>query len=624
MNLQRVWHALCDSTQRESKDQSMIAQPVAYVPPEIKAPSAPPQQGGAAVGTFIDHLVSTSTSFSTANSFVSSTALGTSLPLRKLTAKNDNASGNPAPSQNQANAQPTSTQPSTQAPTNSNTSANNTTAGKPNAVGAQGNTAVVALPALAATTTVGQVQLAAALGTGTTVTLGAPAQTNLAGQFSLTAGAATNQTPADPTNASPTPLANIAANQPNLPAALLAQTTGGTNSRPLNQLQGLGAGNSTAAQAADAALSATTQLGSSPAANQSSAQQLAVSANQLATANNAVSNPGSVQVTASNLTQSGVATATTAQGSATPAVDTPTPPGAAEVNARVVAGATTLIAQSNAAPTNTAKDLVQSNATNAGAIPQASTLTTVPFDKAHAASTNSSSAPGASDAAISTSSPATPENQIANTRDLTAGLARPPASRDPSPDADADKSKQFGAALADGTSAAPNAANATANPAQPAVSTDTQTANATDTSVRQVALIPAGEQVAVHLKQAAANGTNEIQIQLKPASLGTIDVKLNVNHDGRLTAVISADRSDTLNLLKQDSGSLQQALRDAGFSADSGSLSFNLRSDAQAFAQNASPQANAISAADRVGEDVPVKIAAYAPRQTSGTIDIQA
>lgn len=602
----------------------MIAQPVAYVQPEIKAPSAQLQQGGAAVGTFIDHLVSTSSSFSTANSFVSSTALGTSLPLRKLTAKNDNASGNPAPSQNQPNPQPTTTQPGNQAPTNSNTSTNNTTAGKPNAVGASGNAAVVPLPALAATTTVGQVQLAATLGTGTTIQLGAAAQTNLPNQFSLTAGAANNQTPTVPTNASPTALANSAANQANLPAALLAQATGATNRSPLNQPQGLGAAKSATVQAADAAASAANPFGTSPTANQSSAPGPAVNANQLATANNAGGGQGSVQVTASNLTQSGVASATASPGSATPAVGTPTPPGAAEVNARVVAGATTLIAQSNAVSANTAKDLLQSNATNAGTIPQASTLTTVPLDKAHAALTNSSGAPGASDAAASTGSAATPENQTANTRDLTAGLARPPASRDASPDANEDKSKQFVAALADGTSAVPNAANATSNPAQPAVSTGTQTANATDTSVRQVAVIPAGEQVAVQLKQAAANGTNEIQIQLKPASLGTIDVKLNVNHDGRLTAVISADRSDTLNLLKQDSGNLQQALRDAGFSADSGSLSFNLRSDAQAFAQNTPPQANTISSADQVGEDVPVKIAAYAPRQTSGTIDIQA
>jgi flagellar hook-length control protein FliK len=98
--------------------------------------------------------------------------------------------------------------------------------------------------------------------------------------------------------------------------------------------------------------------------------------------------------------------------------------------------------------------------------------------------------------------------------------------------------------------------------------------------------VPVGEQVAINLKQALNADNNEIRIQLKPASLGTIDVKLNVGQDGRINAVISADRSDTLNMLKQDSGTLQQALRDAGLNADSSSLSFNLRGDGQAFAQS--------------------------------------
>jgi hypothetical protein len=100
--------------------------------------------------------------------------------------------------------------------------------------------------------------------------------------------------------------------------------------------------------------------------------------------------------------------------------------------------------------------------------------------------------------------------------------------------------------------------------------------------------VPVGEQVALSLKQALATDNNEIRIQLKPASLGTIDVKLNLTQDGRVSAVISADHSDTLNMLKQDSGTLQQSLRDAGLNADSNSLSFNLRGDAQSFAQNSS------------------------------------
>jgi flagellar hook-length control protein FliK len=151
----------------------------------------------------------------------------------------------------------------------------------------------------------------------------------------------------------------------------------------------------------------------------------------------------------------------------------------------------------------------------------------------------------------------------------------------------------------DGSSSPSQAADAatqtTNDPSTPSASLLTQP-NAPQTTPAQIdaathtaaPYVPVGEQVAINLKQALNADNNEIRIQLKPASLGTIDVKLNVGQDGRINAVISADRSDTLNMLKQDSGTLQQALKDAGLNADSSSLSFNLNSNAQSFAQNSS------------------------------------
>jgi flagellar hook-length control protein FliK len=137
---------------------------------------------------------------------------------------------------------------------------------------------------------------------------------------------------------------------------------------------------------------------------------------------------------------------------------------------------------------------------------------------------------------------------------------------------------------------------------------------------------PIAEQVAINVKQAIAIGTDQIQIQLKPASLGAIDVKLNVGHDGRVTAVISTDRSDTLNLLKQDSSGLQQALRNAGLQADNGSLSFNLRSDGQAY-QQGSPQGGGGGGGGRArmnfAVDVPsIGVAAPITRRHAGNLDI--
>jgi flagellar hook-length control protein FliK len=133
------------------------------------------------------------------------------------------------------------------------------------------------------------------------------------------------------------------------------------------------------------------------------------------------------------------------------------------------------------------------------------------------------------------------------------------------------------------------------------------------------------EQVAINLHQAIKSGTDHIQIQLQPADLGTIDVKLNVNHDGRVTVVVSADRSDTLNLLQQDASGLTQALRDAGLQADNSSLSFNLRGGFQFQQQQSAGSGGAARdgayPSDGDGSDV---IAAPLPsfRRHAGALDI--
>ena len=88
---------------------------------------------------------------------------------------------------------------------------------------------------------------------------------------------------------------------------------------------------------------------------------------------------------------------------------------------------------------------------------------------------------------------------------------------------------------------------------------------------------PAADQVVLQLRKAVANGIDRMTVQLKPATLGRVDVQMDVGHDGRVQAVISAERPETLHLLQRDARTLTTALIDAGLQADSGSLSFNLR-----------------------------------------------
>ena len=85
-----------------------------------------------------------------------------------------------------------------------------------------------------------------------------------------------------------------------------------------------------------------------------------------------------------------------------------------------------------------------------------------------------------------------------------------------------------------------------------------------------------GIQVAMQLSKAAQNGIDKLSIRLDPAELGRVDIKLEVGHDGRVIALVAAERPETLELLKSDARALERALQEAGLETDAGSLSFSL------------------------------------------------
>jgi len=183
------------------------------------------------------------------------------------------------------------------------------------------------------------------------------------------------------------------------------------------------------------------------------------------------------------------------------------------------------------------------------------------------------------------------------------------------------------ASTTDAAPPAPSDGNGTLTPAIAMAPAPAAAAPASAAATPALPLVPhsVAQQVAISLSQAAKTGDDHIQIQLQPADLGAIDVKLNVGHDGRVMAVLSADRSDTLNLLRQDASSLTQALRDAGLQADNSSLSFNLRgggSNSDQAAQSGYRSAGAstqVGAIDDAGADL---TAAPVFRRHSGSLDI--
>lgn len=91
--------------------------------------------------------------------------------------------------------------------------------------------------------------------------------------------------------------------------------------------------------------------------------------------------------------------------------------------------------------------------------------------------------------------------------------------------------------------------------------------------------VPVSEQVAVQMSHALKNGQNQMTIKLKPAELGRIEVRINVDNDGRVTASFSVDQPATLDLLQRDQRGLERSLSDVGLKTDAGTLSFNLRND---------------------------------------------
>jgi flagellar hook-length control protein FliK len=94
---------------------------------------------------------------------------------------------------------------------------------------------------------------------------------------------------------------------------------------------------------------------------------------------------------------------------------------------------------------------------------------------------------------------------------------------------------------------------------------------------QNVQMMPPHEQVAVQIQRAAQNGIGRLTVDLQPAELGRVEIKMNVDKDKNVTASVVVDRPATLDLLQRDARSLERILQDSGLQTGSGSLSFSLR-----------------------------------------------
>jgi flagellar hook-length control protein FliK len=118
--------------------------------------------------------------------------------------------------------------------------------------------------------------------------------------------------------------------------------------------------------------------------------------------------------------------------------------------------------------------------------------------------------------------------------------------------------------------------------AAPLTSTPSQHAPVTSEAV-PLAAVP----IAIATRVEA--GESRFEIRLDPPDLGRIEVRLNVDNNGRATSHLVADRADTLDLLRRDAPALERALQSAGLTTDDGALQFSLRDQSFAGRDQAPP-----------------------------------
>ena len=83
--------------------------------------------------------------------------------------------------------------------------------------------------------------------------------------------------------------------------------------------------------------------------------------------------------------------------------------------------------------------------------------------------------------------------------------------------------------------------------------------------------------LALEIAASARSGKSHFEIRLDPADLGRIDVRIDVDRNGRVTSHLTVEKPATLSMLRQDAPQLQRALDDAGFKTGDGGLQFSLR-----------------------------------------------
>ncbi len=113
--------------------------------------------------------------------------------------------------------------------------------------------------------------------------------------------------------------------------------------------------------------------------------------------------------------------------------------------------------------------------------------------------------------------------------------------------------------------------------------------------------------IALQIARNLQKGINRFDIRLDLPEMGRVDVRMEVRRDGHVTAHLTVEKPETLELLQRDARALQQALNNAGLDADENSLNFSLHD------QNADEDRRNAAGGDRDSVGVDEAEAATAP-----------
>jgi flagellar hook-length control protein FliK len=136
-------------------------------------------------------------------------------------------------------------------------------------------------------------------------------------------------------------------------------------------------------------------------------------------------------------------------------------------------------------------------------------------------------------------------------------------------------------------------------------------------------------QIGLQIAKAATQQVERLVVQLEPAELGRVEVRLEFGQESRVSAIIAAERPETLDALQRDVRLLERGLQDSGLRLDNNSLSFSLKheqsqGDGRQFSEHAA-DADA-DAADRTPSHTEDAAASGSAWQSAGLrlLDIQA